>query len=157
MHIPDIEIIAGELSKIDVIRPLWEDLLAYNSALHRGCYGYLLHKSWVEKKEEFKKRSEEGFVKFDLVKAADSIVGYCISTMSKALEGEIVSLYLRQKFRRNGIGTRLVSDHLQWLRANNAKHIYLYVHPCNVDAIQFHWTFGFFSNSPLMELCAREE
>jgi len=157
MHTPDIEIITADLSQIDVIQPLWEALLEYNSALHRGCLGYELHSSWDHKKDELRKRWKEGPVKFDIVKADDEVVGYCLSAVNEALQGEIVSVYLLEECRRKGIGTRLLSDHLKWLRENNAEHIFLYVHPCNSNAIQFYWSFGFFSNSPLMETCVATE
>ncbi len=92
-------------------------------------------------------------MKFDVVKVNDEIAGYCVSSVNKHLQGEIVSLFVLPEFRGQGVGTCLMDAHVRWLRCRGARSIFLHAHPCNTFAIRFYWKFNFFSNSPLMELC----
>jgi ribosomal protein S18 acetylase RimI-like enzyme len=150
---PEIVFEAADQSRLALIRHLWEELNRLNSELHRKYFGWKLRENWHHKHQEFKKRFETLFVKFDLAKSGGTIVAYCISSVNASLEGEIISIYTRPDFRGRGIGKKLVTDHLAWMRAHHAKYIFVYVHPCNTGAIRFYWQFNFFSNSPLMEIC----
>ena len=144
-----MKIIKTEISKIDKIRPLWEELNEYIESLHRKYFRETLGITW----KQFRNRAITGKAKFDIIKDNKKIVGYCISIINKLLEGEIVSIYILPEFRSKGIGTHLIKEHLKWLKENKVKSIFLYVHPCNIDAIRLYWRFNFFSNSPLMEVC----
>ncbi len=147
-----MDIVATDMADIDIIGPLWEELNEHNSALHKKYFGRELSEKWSHKSRELIRRAAECSMKFDVVKINDNVVGYCISGINKHCQGEIVSLYIRPEFRSTGAGTRLLTEHIRWLKENNVTTIYLYVHPCNIDAIRFYWRFDFFSTGPLMEL-----
>ncbi|MEW6348550.1 MAG: GNAT family N-acetyltransferase [Thermodesulfobacteriota bacterium] len=148
-----MHIIETDIADFHIIRSLWEQLQAHNSSLHRKFFGEDLPENWPHKMHEFEKRAGECRIKFDVVKVADDIAGYCVSSINRYLQGEIVSLFVLPEFRGLGLGTCLMDAHMKWLRAHRVKSIFLYVHPCNTPAIRFYWKFNFFSNSPLMELC----
>jgi diamine N-acetyltransferase len=150
------EIIASDITRLELIRPLWEQLNDLNKALHSKYFGEELHHTWEDKDLELRRRSEQSLLKFDLAKIRDAIIGYCISTINERAQGEIVSLFVGADYRGRGVGGCLMSEHVKWLRAHNVKSLFLYVHPCNVDAIRFYWRFRFFSSSPLMEQCVPE-
>lgn len=152
-----IKITPANISEIGRIRHLWEQLHEYNKSLHLRYFGYELKEKWDHKQQEFLKRIGESRIKFDIVQTDTQIVGYCISSITGALEGEIVSIYIIPEYRNHGIGKRLMDEHIKWLKNNDAKSIFLYVHPCNIDAIRFYWRYNFFSNSPLMEMCDRKD
>ncbi len=108
---------------------------------------------WPHKIQEFEKRAAECRMKFDVVKVKDDIAGYCVSSINRHLQGEIVSLFVLPEFRGQGVGTCLLDEHMRWLHTHNVRSIFLYVHPCKTLSIRFYWKFKLFSNSPLMELC----
>jgi diamine N-acetyltransferase len=148
-----MNIIEVDIAELDMIRFLWEELNEYNNSLHRKCFGERLRRDWAHECQELQKRAQELAVRFHVAKLDEELVGYCLSSINKDLEGEIISLFVRPGFRGKGIGTLLVNEHMRSFRENKARSIFLYVHPCNCDAIRFYWKFNFFSNSPLMELC----
>jgi diamine N-acetyltransferase len=147
-----MDIVATDIADIDLIGALWEELNEHNNALHKKYFGEALSEKWIHKSRELIRRAAECRTKFDVVKIDDDIVGYCISGINKYSQGEIVSLYIRPGFRSTGAGTRLLTEHIRWLKENNVITIYLYVHPCNIDAIRFYWRFNFFATGPVMEL-----
>ena len=144
-------IVAADIADIDLISPLWEQLNEHNKAAHKKCFGEDLRETWEDKKRELRKRSEQCQFKFDYARSNDTVVGYCISSINMRKEGEIISLFVLPEFRRGGVGSSLMRTHILWLRESGAKSVFLYVHPCNIDAIRFYWRFHFFSSSPLME------
>jgi len=148
-----MEIIATDIADIGIVEPLWQKLNEHNNALHKRYFGRELKETWTRKNREFLARARECRTKFHVVKSDDRVVGYCVSAINKFLQGEIVSIYVLPEFRGNGIGTRLMDEHLSWLRENKVTSIFLFVHPCNTDAIRFYWRFSFFASGPLMELC----
>lgn len=148
-----MNIVATEVADIGIIGPLWEKLHEHNNALHKRYFGRELSEKWDHKSRELIKKAREYRIKFDVVKFGAEIVGFCISGIDKHLQGEIVSIYVLPEFRGKGVGTELLNEHLGWLKQNKAASIFLYVHPCNIEAIRFYWRFGFFSSGPLMELC----
>lgn len=148
-----MDIVATDIADIDIIESLWEELNEHNNALHRKHFGRELSEKWNHKSKEFVRKAAECRMKLDVAKIDDDIVGYCISGINKHSQGEIVSIYVRPEFRSTGAGTRLLNEHIRWLKENNVTTIYLFVHPCNIDAIRFYWKFNFFFTGPLMELC----
>jgi len=150
-------IVSADIADIDLIAPLWEQLNEHNKAAHKKCFGEDLHETWADKKRELRKRSDQCLLKFNYATSNDTIAGYCISSINPRKEGEIISLFVLPEFRGGGIGGCLIKEHIRWLRENGAKSVFLYVHPCNIDAIRFYWRFHFFSSSPLMELSELDE
>ncbi|MBI5572142.1 MAG: GNAT family N-acetyltransferase [Desulfomonile tiedjei] len=148
-----MDLIATDIADIGIIEPLWQKLHEHNSALHKKYFGRELKETWTRKNREFVARAQECRTKFHVVKSDDWVVGYCVSAINKYGQGEIVSIYVLPEFRGKGIGTRLMDEHLRWLRENQVTSIFLFVHPCNIDAIRFYWRFSFFASGPLMELC----
>jgi diamine N-acetyltransferase len=152
-----MEIVETDISQIHVISHLWEKLNEYNNGLHRNCFGERLAADWEGKSQEFKRRADQCRMKFNVARIDEDIVGYCVSSINDRGEAEIISLFVLSDSRSKGIGTALMNEHWKWFQENNATGIFLYVHPCNTTAIRFYWKFGFFSNSPTMEVCKTRE
>lgn len=77
---------------------------------------------------------------FFVAKLFDEIVGYIIAS-SKA--SEIVSIAVKQKYRKMGIGRALVKRAVDYLIAMNCREIKLHVRESNVGAIAFYEKCGF--------------
>lgn len=77
---------------------------------------------------------------FFVAKLSNEIVGYIIAS-SRA--SEIVSIAVKQKYRRRGIGRALVRAAVDYLMAMNCREIKLHVRESNVGAIAFYEKCGF--------------
>jgi ribosomal protein S18 acetylase RimI-like enzyme len=76
--------------------------------------------------------------------AADGApVGYCISSTDASNTGEVESLYVRERWRRQGIGRRLLEAALAWLDGQGVDCKVVCVADGNEHAIAFYRRFGF--------------
>ena len=57
--------------------------------------------------------------------------------------GEIDNLYIEPLFRNKGFGTLLCKRSLDWLEANNAADIFIFVAVGNEDSLSFYKKLGF--------------
>ncbi len=55
----EMRIVETDIAEFHIIRPLWERLHAYNSALHREFFGEDLPENRPHKLHEFEKRAAE--------------------------------------------------------------------------------------------------
>lgn len=73
----------------------------------------------------------------------NNVVGYIIFWIQKNNEGHIISLAVDEKYRRQGIGTRLVNSAIKILKKFNVKEVSLEVRKSNKVAIKFYKALGF--------------
>ena len=65
-----MNIIAVDISEVDIICHLWEELNDYNNGLHQKYFGHELGERGEHKRQEFRSKAGEGLIKFDrLVKS----------------------------------------------------------------------------------------
>jgi ribosomal-protein-alanine N-acetyltransferase len=94
--------------------------------------------------------SENAFLKelhklYSLTKVAvleDKVIGYICANYIMD-EGHILNLAVHPKFRRRGIGTKLVEDALNELMENYCRYLYLEVRVSNLEARKFYENLGF--------------
>ncbi len=89
--------------------------------------------------EEFYFREPENFL---VAKVGNEIVGYGIGKESKG-KGEIISVAVRENWRRKGIGTKIVERLIENLKRKGARKIFLHVREKNEVAISFYQKLGF--------------
>jgi len=71
------------------------------------------------------------------------LVGYVIGVIRWGLTGHILAIAVDPPYRRQGVGTALVTNILDRLRAGGAKHVRLEVRKSNLSARQFYQKLGF--------------
>lgn len=79
---------------------------------------------------------------FLVAKQKEEIVGYGICQKEKNV-GKIVSLAVKPKWQKNGIGTQLLRNLIEILRENEVRKIFLHVRVGNFIAISLYKSFGF--------------
>ncbi|MCS7116792.1 MAG: ribosomal protein S18-alanine N-acetyltransferase [Nitrososphaerota archaeon] len=79
--------------------------------------------------------------RFLVAEEDDYVVGYIISSILNDV-GLIISLAVDERWRRKGVGTKLLEMALQHL-SNRVKRVELQVRVSNESAIQFYRRFGF--------------
>lgn len=71
------------------------------------------------------------------------VVGYVIGVVRWGFTGHILAIAVDPPYRRQGIGTALVTNILGRLRTRGAKHVRLEVRKSNLSARQFYMKLGF--------------
>ncbi|RLG59523.1 ribosomal-protein-alanine N-acetyltransferase [Candidatus Geothermarchaeota archaeon] len=90
----------------------------------------------------FWRRDPNGFL---VAEADNDVIGYVIanSRFFRKEEGEIVSIAVKPKYRRKGIGKRLMLEAIRYLKSKGVKRVGLEVREGNKEAISFYELIGF--------------
>jgi ribosomal protein S18 acetylase RimI-like enzyme len=149
----DIIYLKVDEQEIDIIRPLWEKLRDYHHELSLYFAERYLEFTFGERKEELLKKSRNGSLKIYIAKDNDTkwLIGYCISSISDELEGEIDSIYVEEDYRSLGIGKELIERALQWMDANKVKIKRIVVAVGNEDLLSFYTQYDFFPKHIILE------
>jgi ribosomal protein S18 acetylase RimI-like enzyme len=141
---------------IDLIRPLWEKLKEhhrkhskYFSHIYSDAGGFTFEK----RKEALLEKSKFGMLRIDIVIDVDTggYIGYCISTISKDMEGEIDSIFIDDKYRSSGIGSSLMDRAIEWMDSYKVKSKKISVAAGNEDVLPFYIKHGFYSRYIILE------
>lgn len=144
-----IDIVDIPFDQIIVIKSLWEKNRKYHedsSEYFSEAYRTINFEERMEGFREFCKDS----IKITVAKDNVDYIGYCISTIIEG-KGEIESLHVDESKRGIGIGKKLVSAHLEWMKKNNCKVIGVTVSQENESTINFYKKLGFYPNTLYMQ------
>lgn len=150
MNISYIELNKDE---IDMIKPLWEKLRDHHRKLSAHFPERYDEFSFDERKKELLKKSENGILKIDMARDEDKkrYIGYCISSISDELVGEVDSIYLREEYRSSGIGDNLMKRSLNWMDDKSIKTKKIVVAVGNEDLLSFYKQYNFFPRHLILE------
>jgi len=144
--------IAG-ITEIDRIRSLWEQLNDHHHANARAFREVYSKWTFDDRKVYFAKLALSGQFRIDL--ASDPVsgryIGYCVSSLSRELDGEIESVFVGAGFRSQGIGSALVTRALQWFEEQGAQRVRISVADGNEAAFPFYRKFGFSPRMTVLE------
>lgn len=138
---------------LDKIVPLWEMQKEYHRALSKHFSGNFVKMTWTTRRNELIKKSEGGFLRLDVATSTDTStnIGYCISTVSKAGQGELDSIFILSEYRKHGIGDRLMRRALTWMDEKHARAKILIVGAGNEQVFSFYSRYGFYPRSIVLE------
>jgi diamine N-acetyltransferase len=139
--------------EIGLIRPLWEQLNEYHRGKATRFREHYEKMTFEERRSHFDRLYESGHVRLDLAQERKTgrYVGYCVSSVSAAHEGEIESLFVDREFRSAGIGTALVTRGLGWMDSLGAVRKRVSVGDGNESAWAFYRKFGFYPRMTILE------
>ena len=96
-------------------------------------------------KAELRKKNSSVFIAED-----KKPVGIIIATYFKPLriskfarKGYVSNLFIQKKYRNKGLGKKLLTASLKWLKQNKVKYISLEIHLKNKNALKFYRKLGF--------------
>lgn len=149
----DINYIELNKEQINLIKPLWDNLRDYHSELSTHFPERYDAVKFEDRREEMLKKSENGVLKIDLVedKNTASYVGYCISSISKENVGEVDSIYLDNRYRSSGIGSKLMERALNWMDEKGVETKKIVVAVGNEDLLSFYERYNFFPRHLILE------
>ena len=137
------------LQDIIQIQPLWEKLntLHYQDSIYfKDHYANFT----FEKRVELIHRMPAEQVKITLVMQNGAALGYCLSTVADG-SGEVDSLYVDEALRGQGVGKRLVEEHVAWLKEKGCDKIRLVVSYGHESVLDFYHACGFFERLTVLE------
>lgn len=144
-----IEIFDISYDEVDIIKDLWEKNRQYHertSEYFKESYRFLNFNERIKAFSVFSKDT----IKITVAKINGKCVGYCLSTSVNG-KGELESMHVDEVKRGNGIGTKLVARHLQWMKEKNCEVIGVTVSQENEATIGFYRKMGFFPNTLYMQ------
>lgn len=140
----DIIIVEKDITEIDIIKPLWEKLNLIHLDKSVNFKSKYENFTFYKRMESIYKKAEKGIIKLDVLLDNDEreYVGYCLSSIEDNL-GEIESIFIEKKYRKQGLGDKLVQSALKWFELKGIKNIEINVVYANDGALPFYERHGF--------------
>ena len=140
----------GGTELLDLIEPLWQELTLLHSKKSQYFKEDYKAFQFETRKRDLIEKSKRGSLKvFLCLDDQNRICGYSISSLQD-YEGEIDSIYIKEKSRRKGIGSDLMSECIKWFKENSVKRIKVGVAFGNEEVFPFYEKFGFFPRVTFM-------
>ncbi|PEJ23861.1 GNAT family N-acetyltransferase [Bacillus pseudomycoides] len=138
------------LDEIEIIRNSLDKLHEYHNSKSKFFSGDYPRITFEERIEEYKKNSKYGEYRIELLieSETDNILGFCIA-YSKKVSGRIEVLFVDEKYRRNGLGLKLMNSAVEWFKEKQIYEIELTVVYGN-EAVSFYQKLGFYPRSIIM-------
>lgn len=148
----NFQFVNGSTELLDFVQPLWEKLNKHHES--RSNYFKDAFKNFKFETRKSKFISNDNVrVNIDLIKDmnTDLYIGYCISTIDKDLLGEIDSLFVDEKYRKSGLGDKLMKRALLWLDTNHAAKKIIGAAEGNESVLDFYKRYGFYERRIILE------
>ncbi|GEM_PF-43135 len=141
------------VNEFDLIRDLWEGLIKYLIEQTKDRSPPIRWPSFETRKTKFMRKNKEREI--SVIIASNAIsgthIGYCVSSAAYNEYAEIESIFVREEFRGQGIGSELIKRSLDWIKMIGASSIGVAVTVMNSRAIAFYAKHGFFMRQYLLE------
>jgi GNAT superfamily N-acetyltransferase len=102
-------------SEIQLIRPLWDQLRLLTREMTTHFKEYYEKLDFDERTEKFFRDGMRVCVEVARDGEGGEVVGYAIGSVDAEQNGEIDSFYVDERYRRRGIGARLLERILAWM------------------------------------------
>lgn len=140
----DIIVVEKDITEIDIIKPLWEKLNLIHLDKSVNFKSKYENFTFYKRMESIYKKAEKGIIKLDVLLDNDGreYVGYCLSSIEDNL-GEIESIFIEKKYRKQGLGDKLVQSALKWFELKEIENIEINVVYANDGVLPFYERHGF--------------
>ncbi|SHM87819.1 Acetyltransferase (GNAT) family protein [Bacillus sp. bc15] len=138
------------LEEIEVIRNPLNKLHEYHNSKSKFFSGDYPRITFEERIKEYEKNLKYGEYRIELLIEAetDYILGFYIA-YGKKVSGKIEVLFVDEKYRRNGLGLKLMNSAMEWFKEKQIYEIELTVVYGN-EAVSFYEKLGFYPRSIVM-------
>lgn len=146
----DIKIKTATLKDLKTIQQLNGELFDYEI---ENKFDYYI-KDWATSKdseEYFSDLIENQFV--IIAETGNSPIAYLAGSVYndnslsyyEGLTAELNNMFVKEEYRKFGIGTKLVNSFLDWCKQNNAKRVFVTASAGNENTIKFYQKNGFYN------------
>lgn len=153
-----IEYVESDEKGIDLIRPLWEQLVAHHRARTVHFQGYYDAFTFEKRKGELREKARNGSLHIGLAKEAGRIVGYCVCSLATtpgATVGEVDSIFVDAGYRSRGIGDALMRKANEWMDRQDAGVKRISVAVGNEEVFAFYAKYGYYPKNIVLEQIRR--
>jgi RimJ/RimL family protein N-acetyltransferase len=142
----EIEYLEKNQNDLDIIRPLWEKLNAHHITVSKYFKASRATTTFDMRKTQLMEKSYQGALRIDLARDAitKEFIGYCVTSVDQAKQGEIESIYVEKDYRLSGIGDSLMTRALGWLENVTVKKTILGVAEGNEGVFAFYQRHNFY-------------
>jgi GNAT superfamily N-acetyltransferase len=144
------------LKEIKRIEPLWKELNRLHGEESVYFGDYFLSFTFEERCQKFHAYGNTG-LRIEVARHKAGDTGYCIASISGENIGEIDSLFIKEAWRKKGIGARLVSHALAWMDDRGAAKKKVFVAYGHESVLPFYKKFGFYPRLTVLEQKACRE
>lgn len=140
----NISLVEKDIAEIELIKPLWEEL----NHIHFNKSVYFKNKyknfTFDKRMKSIYEKAKSANIKIDMLldNDSDNYVGYCLSSIEGGL-GEIESIFIKDEYRKLGLGDKLMKNALNWFKLNKVANIQISVVYGNDEALPFYEHYGF--------------
>lgn len=144
--------ITGGLELIPMVEPLWEGLSEHHSNISKDFSESIRKRTFANRVADFEGKASNHIFRIELIKIDNTRqpIGYCISSLSNDLDGEVESIFIEDDYRGLNIGELLMKNALNWMDEHNAKSKRISVIAGN-DVLKFYEKYGFKVRSYILE------
>jgi ribosomal protein S18 acetylase RimI-like enzyme len=141
-----IQFIEGGIKLLPFVAPLWKKLTRHHAGISLFFSDQFLSMKWPERRADLREKARLGKLHIVMARLAPNkaCVGYCVGAISPKGHAEIESLFVAEKFRKQGIGSALVKKVLEWFEHEKAKSMMVNVAIGNEHAFEFYRQWGFY-------------
>ena len=131
--------------EIDLIKPLWIKLKTLHFNLSPHFKQRFQSMTWEMRKNKLFDKSQDMLIEC-AIDLKNYIIGYCISTIDKidTSVGEIDSIFVEEKYRKQNIGRELMNNALKWFDSKDVLNQKLLVGAGNENVIEYYNQFDFY-------------
>ena len=139
-----------QIDDLYLIKELWEELNQLHMKDSKFFKEHYATYTFEKRCAKFRKMNNEA-IRIEVIENDSEIIAYCISTVDKEI-GEIESLFIKQDYRKHGLGNLLVNQSIDWLKGNNCKRILVAVANGHESVFDFYMKQGFYPRLTYLEL-----
>ncbi|MGM0641261.1 MAG: GNAT family N-acetyltransferase [Thermotogota bacterium] len=138
-----ISIKEGGIELLSEIQETWEMLNKHHQEKSINFKERFANFKFNEREKELIKKTEEGEILVLVSYVGNKKAGHCVSTHNKNGKGIIETLYIKNSFRKYGLGKLMMEKSLNWLKNNQVNNIDILVAAGNEEVLPFYERFGF--------------
>ena len=145
--------ITGGLELLPSVQPLWEQLRDHHGSISKHFSESIRKRTFADRAGDFEAKAQHHMFRIELVQRekAELPIGYCISSLSNDLIGEVESIFIDSQYRGLDIGDMLIKHALGWMEGQGAKRKRLGVLAGNDTVLGFYEKYGFKVRTYILE------
>jgi len=140
----NITYFSGALEHLDDVKDLWERLNKHHESISSHFKDDFRSFRFLHRRAKLLKKHQDGKTRIEIAIDQDQPVGYIISSITEDRVGEIESIFVRDEYRGQAIGTQLMERALAWLESQNGEILKVKVAVGNEASYDFYAKFGFY-------------
>ena len=139
-----INCISGGIELLSDIKSLWQELNRHHVSVSQHFSDDFSTITFERREAKLKEEYQQGNLRIDIALDQDCPIGYIIAGVRDDHVGEIESIFIIKAYRGMGIGGKLMTRCIGWMKSSNIDSIFVKVAAGNENVYPFYAKYGFF-------------